>query len=146
MICNSWCYQRSQSLFFVSSPLSLQFYKCTLLPANLKKRRKQNLDEARLEITICLLISVLLACFSCSQRQESECRTNWSEDAAPFGKKKKRIGAGAPVHTCACGWDRFGNRRYLSRDRGRREEERETDNENQGEVMLAWGEEDRDQK
>lgn len=64
----------------------------------------------------------------------------------PFGKKKMRIGAGAPVHTCACGWDRFGNRRYLSRDRGRREEERETDNENQGEVMLAWGEEDRDQK
>lgn len=56
------------------------------------------------------------------------------------------VGAGAPVHTCACGWDRFGNRRYLSRDRGRREEERETDNENQGEVMLAWGEEDRDQK
>lgn len=50
------------------------------------------------------------------------------------------------MHTCACGWDRFGNRRYLSRDRGRREEERETDNENQGEVMLAWGEEDRDQK
>lgn len=52
----------------------------------------------------------------------------------------------ARVHTCTCGWDRFGNRRYLSRDRGRREEERETDNENQGEVMLAWGEEDRDQK
>lgn len=53
---------------------------------------------------------------------------------------------GARVHACTCGWDRFGNRRYLSRDRGRREEERETDNENQGEVMLAWGEEDRDQK
>lgn len=35
---------------------------------------------------------------------------------------------------------------YLSRDRGRREEEREADNENQGEVMLAWGETDRDQK
>jgi len=49
-------------------------------------------------------------------------------------------------HTCTCGWDRFGNRRNLSRDREKREEERETDNENQGEVMLAWGEKDRHQK
>lgn len=51
-------------------------------------------------------------------------------------------GEGAHVHVCTCGWDRFGNRRYISRDRGR-QEERETDNENLGEVMLAWGEEDR---
>lgn len=49
----------------------------------------------------------------------------------------------ARVRTSTCGWDRFGNIKNLSRDR---EEERETDNENQGEVMLAWGEEDRDQK
>lgn len=45
---------------------------------------------------------------------------------------------GAHVHTCACGWDRFGNRSYISRDRGRKRDE--TVNENLGEVMLAWGE------
>ena len=94
------------------------------------------------------------------EAKKSKCRTNWSEDAASFKNKQTNffyrisvctlvqvhLCTRAHVHTCACGWDRFGNRRYLSRDRGRREEERETDNENQGEVMLAWGEEDRDQK
>lgn len=60
-------------------------------------------------------------------------------------KKKKKaqfvlVAAGVCLSgcTCACGWDRFGNSSYISRDRGRKRDE--TVNENLGEVMLAWGE------
>lgn len=63
----------------------------------------------------------------------------------PWAKKKKvvqfvHVAAGVCLSgcTCACGWDRFGNSSYISRDRGRKRDE--TVNENLGEVMLAWGE------
>lgn len=62
-----------------------------------------------------------------------------------LGQKKKvvqfvHVAAGVCLSgcTCACGWDRFGNSSYISRDRGRKRDE--TVNENLGEVMLAWGE------
>lgn len=97
-----------------------------------------------------LLLTSSFACFSRSQRQNHKTTGVRMQCLLKCASVCMQVClcvcVGARVHTRTCGWDRFGNRRYLSRDRGVREEERETDNENQGEVMLARGEEDRDQK
>lgn len=68
--------------------------QCVVLQAHTassksKKQRKPNLDEARLEITIRLLISVLLACFSCSQRQKKkQVQNKLVRGCSAFRKKK----------------------------------------------------------
>lgn len=67
-------------------------------------------------------------------------RSGWPKEHCPSVVQFVHVAAGVCLSgcTCACGWDRFGNSSYISRDRGRKRDE--TVNENLGEVMLAWGE------